>query len=252
MTITAQQLQDLNKTTLPPLGPRVAMAALITIAVVATIIFPGSAVGLAIVAVALIASMVVWWRYLRGAGLRLNNYDPLKPDAEVERSAFDWKEEGRLLVMFLIVFSVINVGSMINSIPLTAAFAGLTFVCVLWGTNKNVTRPGYYVFPDVLYAEQPDFSVPRDERGLVAAMHALMLVPGGSQMHNTVLLERLDNELGWTRADSERALRKAISNGTVVSIRELRLRDDAITWLTLTPKSFSAYQNDVKEGQAGS
>lgn len=248
MEITAAQLQELKETT-TPLYPRVLIAALISVAVVATILLPGNALGLAIVAAALIGSMVAWWKYLRGTGQRLNNYDPLKTDTEVQRSAIDWKEEGRLIALFVVVFGLINVGPMVANSPIVAFPIGLvTFAVSLWALTKKPFHPPYYTPTDELYAQRPDFTVSRDADGIVACMHALEIVPGARQMHNTEFLKVLDKELGWPREQSEPALKKAIGSGRVVSIRELRLRDDAISWLTLSPKSMAAFQNSVAAG----
>ncbi|QFQ01991.1 hypothetical protein CUROG_03040 [Corynebacterium urogenitale] len=247
MEITATQLQELNTTT--PLAPRVTIAALIGIAVVATIIFPGSLWGLALVSATLIGSMVLWWQFLRGQGQRLNNYDPLKTDAEVQRSAIDWKEEGRLLVLFIVAFGLINVGSVMKISPILAIPIGLIcFAVALWSITKKPFLPPHYIDSQKLYRQHPGYTVQRDADGIVACMHALQIVPGARQMHNTEFLKVLEKELHWPQSEAAPALEKAIGSGRVVSIRELRLRDDAITWITLSPKSLAAFQKSVTEG----
>ena len=110
MEITAQQFREIGQQRELPQGPRIAFAALLALALAVTITQPAPLVGMLMLAVAFAGCIVVWWKFMRRSGERFNNYDPLKPDTEMQRTATDWKEEFRLVAVVAASFVLVNLG----------------------------------------------------------------------------------------------------------------------------------------------
>lgn len=256
MEITAQQFIDLGRhRSLEPL-PRIGFAALLAIAIAVTVAQPGKVIGLLVLVVAMIGCGVVWWTFFRRQGERLNNYDPLKTDVEVQRTATDWKEELRMLFLVVVGFMLVNIGGVWSGM-LAALIVGLIgFAVFYFLLGRKPSRPKFYTLPEDLVAEREsngifavDSVLTKGQDGLIAALYALLLVPGGIQMQKTVLVSKLTEELRVSEADVNAALNKAKASGDVVTLRELRTRDEAREWVTLTPKSSHAFQERIKAGK---
>lgn len=250
MKLSAQDFQSLGTAhEIDPL-PRVGIAALFALAVTVTIIRPGAIFGALLLLVFLIGAVALWLKFVRVKGIRMNNYDPMKSDVELQRTQTNWKEEWRPLLMVLVGFAVINVGSMFRG-PLPGIGLGvITFAVFYWLLGAKTSRPAYYKLPEDLVRESQRADEPWAEGpdALLAAMYALRLVPGGYQQHNTELLERLENLFGWKQEDMQKALKELTASGEVVNIRELRSRDHSVVWLTVTSKASHQFQQRVKSG----
>ncbi len=266
MEITAQQFIDLGKNRSIGAGTRAAFAALLAVAIAVTVAQPGRAVGFLVLLVCLAGCAVVWWKAMRRPGERFNNYDPLKTDVEAQRTATNWREEMRLLGVVVSGFFLVNIGRIWPGWG-TGLIVGLIGFALFYSLlGRQMSRPQYYTPPeDLLEARhgsaggehgveekgtaQEDAVLARGPEALIAGVYALLLVPGGFQMHNAVMVKILSEKLRASEADINNALAQAKKSGDVVTIRELRSRDDALEWVTLSPKSSHQFQERIKNGQ---
>ena len=266
MEITAQQFVDLGKNRSISSGSRAAFALPLAVAIAVTVAQPGQVVGLLVLLVCLAACAVVWWKAMRRPGERFNNYDPLKTDVEAQRTATNWKEEMRLLGVVVSGFFLVNIGRIWPGwgTGIIVGLIGFALFYTLLG--RQMSRPQYYTLPEELLearnesaggehgveekeATQDGAVLARGPEALIAGVYALLLVPGGFQMHNAVMVKILSEKLRASEADINNALAQAKKSGDVVTIRELRSRDEALEWVTLSTKSSHQFQERIKNGQ---
>ncbi|HIW96786.1 MAG TPA: hypothetical protein H9867_09980 [Candidatus Corynebacterium gallistercoris] len=188
--------------------------------------------------VAFVAVVAIWWVFLRARGFRGNDYDPMQTDAEAARTPFSWKEEGRFLLMLIVVMAPMQFSQVMASWPFAWGAAGLALAVSLWVIRYDAWRPHHYLPPRELAA-----SAGRPITGagewLACYLYALRVAPGGRQIRSDVLAERLES-YGWSGSEVSEALSGLVASGKAVRLRELRSSDGAVTWVTLTKEGREA------------
>ena len=198
------------------------------------------------------------WLYLRQSAktkLRANNYAPMKPDRELERTKFTWHDDARPMLALVGSTITLQLASNMNSavwglIP-AIAYTGLLWFIIL----RPSAWPSFYVSPAVLFGT-PTGSTPTTPttefsgaNAVVTYMHAQILVPKGFQRLESALVKELV-ETGHDRQDVLAALDEAVQDERVVRIREMRHRGGTDNWLTLTEKSTRDYQRQFQVDEA--
>ena len=247
MEITAQQFREIGQQRELPQGPRIAFAALLALALAVTITQPAPLVGMLMLAVAFAGCIVVWWKFMRRSGERFNNYDPLKPDTEMQRTATDWKEEFRLVAVVAASFVLVNLGRIWPGWISGLIVGVIGFAVFFYLLGRKPSRPEKYTLPEELVAGRDASAVvATGNDALLAGMYALKMVTGGVQIQKHIAVDHLTEALRMNPAEIHEAIEAAKSRKDIASIKELRSRDTANEWLTLTPKTSHAFQKRMR------
>lgn len=144
-SITTQQFLMLAQVHRSAIVPRMALAALIGVAVGVTVARLHPALGMLILSMCLLGCGVLWYRYFRRSGWRFNNYNPLKSDAEMQRTRSSIKEHWHITLMVLVPFFLLNLGRVL---PRGAGgiFAGV-LACAFSTGHWEYARENQWITP---------------------------------------------------------------------------------------------------------
>ena len=202
MEITAQQFREIGQQRELPQGPRIAFAVLLALALAVTITQPAPLVGMLVLAVAFAGCIVVWWKFMRRSGERFNNYDPLKPDTEMQRTATDWKEEFRLVAVVAASFVLVNLGSIWPGWISGLIVGVIGFAVFFYLLGRKPSRPEKYTLPEELVAGRDASAVvATGNDALLAGMYALKMVTGGVQIQKHIAVDHLTEALRMNPAE---------------------------------------------------
>lgn len=190
-----------------------------------------------------LALALVWWFLLRKPGRRGNDYSPLKTDAELARTPWSWKEEGRALIIFLLIFIPLNLASFFSNWIYGAVFAVATTIVTWFVVSTQSWRPIHYA-PVAALPEEGVLRLRSDAEWLRAFLYASVIVPGGYQWRSDVVAKEVA-EYGMDEAATKEALNTLVSQGEAALIRELRSHDGRVNWVTLTEKGRENFKNSV-------
>ena len=190
-----------------------------------------------------IAIGLVWWFLLRRKGLRGNNYSPLKSDAELARTPWSWKEEGRGLLVLLLIMIPLNLSNYFSSWIFAFVVAAVVVTITWFSLRTQIWRPVHYTTVEKI-PEEGALHLKSDAEWMRAFLYANQIVPGGYQFRTDVLYEKVD-EYGMDAATAKNALEALISAGEAVQIRELRSHDGSVNWVTLNEEGRENFKKCV-------
>ncbi|CAQ05330.1 hypothetical protein I6H52_04815 [Corynebacterium urealyticum] len=206
------------------------------------------------VAIAFLLGLMVfgYMKFFNRHGYRMNDYDPLKPDAKLQRTEFNCREVLRFVVPYSAAYVALNLAQSAAPWLVVIPAAIATGLGMVWYFNSGAHHPTHYAAPPQLFGDAGDDSsavgtgqVFEGPDAIVAFMHADELVPG--------IYQRLESELvaelvahGAVEHEVKAALNEADAHGQVVRIREMRHRGSTDQWLTLTEEASQEYQDSVR------
>lgn len=179
-------------------------------------------------------------------GYRNNDYDPLKPDSELERTAFPWRSTLRFVVPYGVSYIAMTVAHSSDNWLVIIAFAVASGALLAWYFASDLVLPTGYERADKLFGESAgEPLVFEGPDAVVAFLHADQVVPELNQCLESALVKNLV-KIGAVEHEVKAALNEADAQGRVVRIREMRHRGSTDKWLTLTKKSVREYQDSVR------
>lgn len=190
-----------------------------------------------------VALGLVWWFLLRQPGRRGNDYSPMKTDAELARTPWSWKEEGRALLVLLLIIIPLNLSSFFASWGFAAIFAGLAMIVTWFSIRTQAWRPVHYEVVDKI-PEDGALRLRSDAEWMRAFLYANQIVPGGYQLRTDVVAEAV-GEYGMNETATKDALNALVANNEAVLIRELRSHDGRVNWVTLTEKGREDFKKSM-------
>jgi len=206
------------------------------------------------VAIAFLLGLMVfgYMKFFNRHGYRMNDYDPLKPDAKLQRTEFNWREVLRFVVPYSAAYVALSIAQSAAPWVVVIPVAIATGLGMAWYFTSGAHHPTHYAAPPQLFGDAGDDSAPvgsgqvfEGPDAIVAFMHSDELVPG--------IYRRLESELvaelvadGAVEHEVKAALNEADAHGQVVRIREMRHRSSTDQWLTLTEEASKEYQDSVR------
>ncbi|MCX2163353.1 helix-turn-helix domain-containing protein [Corynebacterium auriscanis] len=236
-------LLGISSATQPSVGGRLTVAVLTAIAAF-TAASPqkGTLPALILLFLAL-AIGLVWWFTLRHKGKRGNDYSPMKTDAELARTPWSWKEEGRGVIVLLLMFIPLNMSRLFASWAFATVFAVLAGVIMWIAMRSPAWRPVHYSLVKNVESDGA-LHIRNDAEWLRAYLYASQIVPGGYQIRTDALTESVAH-YGMDANATQAALNELVRSGQAVLIRELRSHDGRVHWVTLTEKGREAFKKSV-------
>ena len=196
-----------------------------------------------ILSVLAIAIGLVWWFLLRRKGLRGNNYSPMKTDAELARTPWSWREEGRGLLVLLLIIIPLNLSNYFSN-WIFAFVVAVLVVSITWFTLRTqIWRPVHYTAVEKI-PEEGALHLKSSAEWMRAFLYANQIVPGGYQFRTDVLYEKVA-EYGMDAAAAEQAIDALVHSNEAVLIRELRSHDGRVNWVTLNEHGREEFKKSV-------